>query len=238
MNMNNLIMLFVSLLINAKVYASSVWSTVDDLRSRDTAAVERACQALGIECGLVGPLLVQVLGPCCPRIDLSIFAIAVSWQGPLNGYVILMDSKGRILDKRGVGYIRSLSLRPLQTEDNDCLIIEAITGTGTGMQVSQFYIFSLEKGKFDEVWNGLSYEKSFPLGVAKNQNYEIKGTLNFDDIDNDGVEEMIYTTKRIQYSFEPETRKLVKLKTETKIKVYKLMNGKYVFLKDITDPCK
>lgn len=235
MYMNILLMLIFSILINAHVYASSLWLTVDDLRSRDTAAVERACKRLGIECGLVGPLLVQIIGPCCPETNRSIFVIAVSWEGPVNGYIILVDSKGRILDRRRVGYIKSLSLRPLQIEHNDYLIIEAIEGTGTGMQVNRFYIFSMNRGNFDEVWNGLSYEKSFPLAVAENQNYEIKGTLSFEDMDNDGIEEVIYTTKRIQFSFESKTKKLVKLKTTKEIKAYKLINGKYVFFKDIKD---
>lgn len=154
------LLIFVLILNNAEAYASSIWALIDGLRSEDPVTVEKVCKALKIEeeWGALGPSRVQVLQPCCIKSNNYLFVIAISNEGPLDGYLILLDSKGKILDKRRVGYIKSLALRPSQTIHNDDLVIDAIEAAGTGMEGARFSIFSLTNQKFNELWKDLSYE--------------------------------------------------------------------------------
>ncbi len=227
-----LLIVTIYMLTNSQVYAASVCKIIDDLRSDNSDAVERACKTLKIDCGALGPTKVQVLQPCCTRSGHSFFVIALSFEGPLNGYIVYVNSKGDILDKRSVGHIRSLSLKSFKTIDNDALVIDAIEGSGTGMESDKFYIFSMSNRGLTELWKGVSYEKSF---LSEDWNHEVKGTLNFEDLDNDNIDEIIHRTKHIQYSVDPKTQKLIPVKTEKDAKAYKLSTGKFVFFKDIPE---
>lgn len=230
-----LILLLIATVNIAHGQIASTWTVIDSLRSTDPKMVERASKSLGLERGALGLSKVQVLQPCCSKSSSAIFVIALSWEGPIDGYLVLMDSSGKVVEKQRIGYVKSVSLRPLQSEYNDNLIIDAIKGTGSGIRVDWFYIFSLTNIGFHELWNGLSYDKSFPFDMALGQTYEIKGAIDFDDLNDDGIKELIYSKKKIHYSFDPQTQKLSPSKTEKTIEVYKLENGKYVFMKILAD---
>lgn len=223
--------------------AVSTWTIFDSLRSPDPDIAEKTLKSLGLDKGALGLSKVQVLStrnklflqPCCKKLTQDLFVIAISWEGPYDGYLVLMDSSGNVSGKKRVGYVKSFYLHPLQEDSNDVLVVDAIKGTGTGVEEDQFSVFSIISSGFDDRWNGLSYEKSFPLQVAPDQNYEIKGTLTFDDVNSDGIQEIIHTMKRIQYSFDSNTQKLSPTKVDKETKVYKLENGKYVFMKILAE---
>lgn len=217
-------------LVAIESQAASTFEILEGLRSSDSDIVDKTCKSLGLDRGASGLSKVQVLFPCCAKSDNSLAVLTISWEGPIEGYIILMGPKGNVIDKYIVGYIKNISLYPLHLEFNDDLIIDAIKGTGTGIRIDQFYIFSIVNQRFKELWSELSYEKSFPLAVAKEKNYEINGTLNFEDVDGDGIKEIIYGTKYTKYIFNARSQKLLPSKSERKVKVYKLTEGKYVVL--------
>ena len=215
--------------------AASTLEVLEGLRNANPDIVEKTCKSLGLDRGASGLSKVQVFFPCCAKADNSLAVFSISWEGPTNGYIILMDPKGDVIDKKRVGYIKNISLNPLRPESSDDLIIDAIKGTGTGMRDDLFYIFSISNQGFKELWSELSYEKSFPLAMAKGKNYEIKGTVVFEDIDGDDIKEIIYSTRRTKYHFNVRSQKLLPSKSERKVMVYKLTEGKYFIFKKYLD---
>lgn len=208
-------------------HASKILTVIDDLKSANSDIAEKTCKALKIECGALGPSRVQFFQPFTK--EEHFFVVAVSFESPMNGYIILTDLEGNALDTRRVGYIKSLAFRSLKTLSDDVLVADVIEGTGTGTRSDRYYVYSIINRKLNELWTGESYEKTF---LGEDWNHEIKGTINFEDVDNDRVEEIIYCIEHITYSTESKTQKSVPVKTEKETKIYKLTNGKYMFLKN------
>jgi len=237
MNRFLLIMIFslTGVLIATTGHTASICTIINNLKSGDPVIVENSCKRLGLVRGTLGLSKVQVLHPQLAKRSNSLLIIALSWESPRDGYLILMDSKADVLAQQRVGYIKSLTLRPLQSEGDDKVVIDVITGTGTGMREDQFLIFSITNVGFSKLWAGLSYKKSFPGQLSPESNYEVKGSLRFDDLNEDGVEEIIHTTKRKRYFYDSNLNKLIPLKSQKRTEVYELKEEKYLFLREDMD---
>lgn len=227
----NILFIFVFTVAVTSEAASSAWTISNSLKSGDPATIENICKSLGLPRRSLGLSKVQVLEPHIAKSPTPSVILAISWEGPIDGYVLLLDPSGKVLGKEQVGSLKSLCLRSLERGGSDVLIVDAIKGTGTGTEEDHFRIFSITDKVFIDVWDRLSYEKSFPMQAAPDQNYEVKASMHFDDINNDGIQEIIYTSKKLQYSFDSRTQKLLPGKVEQLTEVYVLEKGKYV-LKD------
>jgi hypothetical protein len=228
-----LILTFSIVFIATTGHGASICSIISSLRSQDPVIVENSCKRLGLVRGALGLSKVQVLHPYFTKSSRFLFIIALSWEGPRDGYLILMDLKGNLLAQQKVGYIKSVSLRPLQIDGDDNLVVDVIRGMGTGVREDQFIILSITNFGFRNLWVGLSYEKSFPGQLSQHNNYELKGFLRFDDLNNDGLQEVIYSAKRIEYTFDSLTKKLIPFKIKERTEVYGLKEGKYLFLREM-----
>jgi hypothetical protein len=224
----NFVIIVIVLLVTKYGYSASLWTIIDDLKSTDTSRVEKTCKSLGLERGALGLSTVRFLEPWYGKSTQTLSIISVSWEGPFDGYLILIDSSEKVLQRLRTGYVKSIELRPLRKDGNDILIVDTIKGTGTGYRQDQLKIIKITRNGFVDIWNGISFEKSFPLQIADDQNYEIKGSINFDDLNNDGVQEMLYTITQTHFFFDPQNHKLSQGKTEKIKKVYRLVNDKYV----------
>ena len=212
--------------------SASDCSIIDNLSSKEPSIVEKTFQSFTLERGILGLSGIRFLYPWIIESDKRLLVTAISWEGPYDGYIILIDSVGNVLDKKRVGYIKYVSLRANKIGGNDILVLDA-KSSGTGFEQDHYMIFAISSNRFDNIWNELSYEKSFPLNLAPDQNYEIKSSLDFDDVNNDGIQEILYTMTKLKYSFNTYTKKLSPGKTEKTTKVYKLVNGKYILDKGI-----
>lgn len=210
--------------------ADSICGIIDELQKKDSFVVEKLCKTLGFKRGALGlsDIKGMLLSPNGANFYLQV--LSVCWEGPTDGYLVLIDSKGNVLDKMDIGYIKSLSLRPLLKEHTDNLIVETIAGSGTGIRKDNIEVFCVNKGRFVLIWSGLGYEKSFPRGMAPNDNYEIFGNIYFSDLNNDGIEEMIYLKKIIEYYYDSDKKELMPSKTKEEKELYEWKDdiGKYV----------
>lgn len=209
--------------------AIPVEKIIENLKSEDVQLVEDTCKMLQVPRGALGLSNTQLLHLALPKFEMPFYILAISWEGPLDGYLILINSDGRPIKQQRVGYIKKILFISLSDKGNkDVCVVDAITGTGTGVRLDELHIITVDNLNFRNLWIGVSYERSFPLLVAPNDNYEIEGTLNFDDINHDGVKELIYNTKQIHYSYDPESEQLAPVKTEDKTEIYKLVGEKFL----------
>lgn len=213
---------------------ASSWSVVDVLNSKNPEKVDSQLKVLGFERGVAGFSKVQILLPHVSGSNNALCLLAVSWEGPYEGYLALIDSGGKVIGRARVGYVKSICLRALRESGDDVVLVDAIRGTGSGVREDRFNIFTISPKRLGEVWNDLSYYKSFPLGMAPEDNYEILGAMSFEDINNDGIYELIYTAKKIKYLYDIKSKKLSRdgvSKVSTKL--FKLADGHYKFWKEI-----
>lgn len=95
----------------------TVYTITDNLRSQNEDLVETTCKKLGLERGSFGLEKVQLLSPSSEIASRSLFIIGLFWEGPRDGYLILMDKDKNVIDKMRVGYIKQLSLVQLKKAD-------------------------------------------------------------------------------------------------------------------------
>jgi hypothetical protein len=216
---------------NARGDEVSLWTIVNSLRSGDAERIEKSCKLLSLEPRAIGLKKVQLVQPSFGKSLQTDYVVSISWEGPYDGYLVVVDKDARVLGTKSVGYVKSICLRPLRQGDHDVLVIDAIRGVGTGIRQDQFGVLAITEKGFDVLWEGLSYERSFPYQAAPDENYEIKCALTFEDIDKDGVDEILYHVKTVRYSYDSRTHELSRKREENETKVYKLVEGKYVLLK-------
>ncbi|NIR17922.1 MAG: hypothetical protein GWN86_30090 [Desulfobacterales bacterium] len=206
------------------VFASLI---VDSLRSGDPSAIERACKALGVECAAPGFAGVRVILPCCSEKLRPLTLIGISFEDPVDGYLLLISDSGKVIDKKRVGYIKALGARSLLSGDEDAVVVDSKVGAGTGFAESRFTVFGLSEKGFEELWQGASRVSSFPLLAEPAENYELSGLLGFEDADGDGVFEILYTNIKKKYSYDKKREKLLPGDIEEVTVIYKLIDGKY-----------
>lgn len=211
---------------------NSIWAIVDSLRSNDPNKIEKACRLLGLERGAVGLSKIQFLQPSVRRSLPTNYIITICWEARVDGYLMIVDSRGKVLARKSVGFIKSTCLRSLKEGGDDVLVIDAIRGTGTGVREDRFSIVAVSNKGLDVLWEGLSYRQTFLRQLAPDKNHETKCSITFEDIDGDGIDEIIYEIKRIKYSYNSETHRLLPEGEEKTTEVYKLIGGKYEFLKE------
>jgi len=216
--------LFISIfMLAATGRTESVFTIIDNLRSQDDDLVEATCKKLGLDRGAILLAKVQLLSPNVESTSRSLFIIGISWEGPSDGCLIIMDKDGNIIDKKDLGYIKQLSLIQLMKADvNDFLLVDSIQGTGTGMELDQYTVLSITNKGFLKLWNGTSYEKSVPGVVAPEANYVIKAFVTFEDIDDDGTLELIYQKKIVKYRYLPKTKQFKAEPTIKGTEIFKL----------------
>lgn len=203
--------------------AETACTIIDNLRSQDENLVEATCKKLGLDRGVIGLVKVQLISPSSETASKSFFIIGISWEGPNDGYLIPMNKDGNVINKTSVGYIKQLSLVQLQKGNvEDLLLIDAIKGTGTGMREDHYNILSIANKGFLKLWDVVSYEVSAPGSVAPDDNYEITTSVAFEDIDNDGILELIYQKKLVKYRYLPEKDQFKAEPASTRTKIYKL----------------
>ncbi len=211
--------------------AETACTIIDNLRSQDENLVEATCKKLGLEEGALLLEKVQLLSPSSETVGRSLFIVGLSWEGPNTGYLILMNKEGNVIDKTRVGFIKKLTLISLKKEGDDFVLVDAIKGTGTGIREDHYNILSIANKGFLKLWDVVSYEMSAPGSVAPDDNYDIKASVEFEDIDNDGILELIYQKKLVKYQYLPKTEQLKTVSTSKKTEIYKLrkINNKQQF---------
>jgi hypothetical protein len=217
--------LFILLVTGAQA-SNKICPLIDSLKGDDFSTLENIKKTLGVDEALT-PTKIQVIKPFVEKVGSDLFIFALSYEGPLHGYIVLTNSDGDILDKQKVGYIKSISLHSSENDTDDRLIIDATTGIGTGTRSDYFYIFSIDN-KFKELWKALSYQRYMYPVVTKTKSYEIFGNFQLDSIGNDKDEEIVYTKKYIEYFWDEKLQEFKQIKSETENKTYKFIDGKYV----------
>ena len=204
------------------------------LSSENISVVDKTLKYLGIEQGIIGGFKrFQVLQPSIGRSTPS-YIFGLSWV-PYKGYILLMDSAGSILGKREVGYLKSVGLRQLEQSGDDAVVAETIFGTGTGFEDDHYYIFKVKKEGLFQAWEAISYKNVYLLGANPNENFEIAASIRFEDLNNDGIDELIYNIYETRYLYNLKTQKLSVARTERSTKVYTLKDNKYVFWKELKE---
>jgi hypothetical protein len=225
------IILIAFFIFAALAYAETALTIIGSLRSQDENLVEATCKKLGLERGAIGLEKVHLLSPSFETTNKSLFIVGLSWEGPNNGYLILMDKDGTVIGKTRVGYIKQLTLISLKKEGDDYVLVDAIKGTGTGVREDHYNILSVTHKGFSKLWDAVSYEMSAPGSFAPDDNYEIKTSVKFEDIDNDNILELIYQKKLVKYQYLPQKDELKAGSTSKRTEIYKLrkINNKLQF---------
>ncbi len=222
-------------ILAATGHGETVCTIINNLKNQDDDLVEATCKKLGLERGVIGLEKVQLLSPCFEIAGRSLFIVGLSWEGPIDGYLILLDKDGNVIDKSRVGYIGQLSLAQLKQEDlDDFLLVDAIKGTGAGMRVDQYTIIAITNKGFLKLWEGLSYERSAPGLSASDDNYEMNASVTFEDIDKDGNLELLYHKKIVKYRYLREKKRFKAEPSYQKTEIYKLKKTskqEYIFEK-------
>lgn len=236
-------MFIASKLQGASADKLSVLDIMKMIKSDDSMLFNKACDYLTIdysdksnhEC-ISGFDKVQLLMPVLSD-NKSIYIIAISWENPTNSYLIILNRDGKVLQKIKIGYIKSIMLIQLRNDNyNDTLVIEANVGTGTGINIDKYYIYTMNSQSFKEIWQGLSNDTEWPGEIAPLENYISKGVIYFDDIDDDGIRELGYEYKKTQYIYNKGNNKWVPKDSESRMEIYKFRNGKYVLSNNQAKP--
>jgi hypothetical protein len=90
----------------------------------------------------------------------------VGYGGPPDGFAILTDKSGRAVSTIAVGLPESWTLKRIDS-DAAVVVVEAVTGTGTGVRQDDFHVLSIERGKLKELWKGLSYRRDSAPGRGR-----------------------------------------------------------------------
>lgn len=207
---------------------------VEALSSGDFSVVDNTLKYLGYEQGIGGGFKrFQVLQPSMRR-SAPFYIFGLSWI-PYKGHIVLMDSAGNILGKREVGYIKSVCLRQLEESGDDVLVVDAIFGTGTGFEEDHYYVFKVRKEGLLQAWEAISYKNVYLLAANPKENFEITASIRFEDLNNDGIDEVIYSIHETRYLYNLKTQKLSVMKTKRSTRAYVLKDDKYVFWKELKE---
>lgn len=87
----------------------------------------------------------------------------VGYGGPPDGFAILTDKSGRTVSSVAVGLPESWTIRRIGS-NAAVVVIEAVTGTGTGVRQDDFHVLSVEHDQLKELWKGLSYRRDSAPG--------------------------------------------------------------------------
>ena len=82
----------------------------------------------------------------------------VGYDGPPGGFAILADKSGRVVSSVAFGLPESWTIKRTGS-DVAVVVVEATTGTGTGVRQDDFHVLSVEHGHLKEIWRGLSYRR-------------------------------------------------------------------------------
>lgn len=214
--------------------AETVCAIIDNLRSKNEDLVDATCKKLGLERGSIILVKVELISPHIKTATESFFIIGISWAGPNDGYLILMNKDGNILHKKRVGRINQLTLKQLQVGGDDFLLVDSNYRSGTGTKLDQYNIFSINNQGFLKVWDGVSNERESPGLLAPEDNFDIKALVGFEDIDNDGNLELLYYKRIVKYRFNEEKNKFIAEPASQKTEIYKLKKGdthRYIYEK-------
>jgi len=90
----------------------------------------------------------------------------VGYGGPPDGFVILTDKSGIATSSVAIGLPESWTVKRIES-DAPVLIVEAVTGTGTGVRQDDFHVISIKGGQLRLLWKGLSYRRDMPPGSGR-----------------------------------------------------------------------
>lgn len=205
--------------------ASSVLDTVIKLNEHNDKIVENICSELGLERSVLGLSKVQLIIPYRQG-EVPFFVLGISWDGRYDGNILLLNSNGDVLYRERVGYIKSIAAIDINDDYKEEVLIDSIKGTGTGVSDENYTLFMIENSKLHKIWSELSYKCEFPGIVAKEDNYEKKGTIWFGEPkpdDNNRYKKIEYSVDTIEYRVEsPSDILSVKsIKKEKEIYIFK-----------------
>jgi len=187
-----IVLLFVTFATNARSEVSAVTHILTSLGSSKETVVDKTIKSLGIERGIRGGFeKFQVLQPSQ---DSNLYIIALSWNPP-DGYLLLLNSEGRVLSKMKTGLIKSISLSELtRGERGDLIVIDCITDYGSSYNKDMYRIYSIKGDELHMIWEGIS-----SLSDIYVQNNEITGLLKLISSGDSTYLHYYFTTKRYAY---------------------------------------
>lgn len=228
----SVLLIYLTVITNVKGETLLPENIIASLRSDNVTIVDKTLKLLGFEHGMSGGFSrFQVLQPWIEKTN-RLFIFGLSWSR-YDGYLVLLNSEGSIFGKYRVGYIKSISLRQVKEEGDDVIIVDTIAGTGSGIREDRYYIFTINNGALNKIWEGLSYKHEFPMAASPEGNIKITTSINFEDLDNDNTYELIYTINETKYFYNSKTNELSIIKTVKSSKVYIFKNNKYIFSKNL-----
>jgi len=209
-----------------KANADSIIESVIHLNEKDTTS-NIICEKLGLTKCLLGLSKIQLM--CPSRISEDIlFVLGISWEGPKDGILLLQNKNGNVLSKIKTGYIKSIGFFDVDGDNYDEILVDSVNGVGTGYREDIFSVILIDNSRLNVIWSELSYKKSFPGLLARDENYVIKGMVRFDDVDNQNAKRIVYYKEIIEYDIDPSSGiKSVKSIKKTRV-TYVNKEGSYM----------
>jgi hypothetical protein len=195
---------------------------IDSLRSDNPKIVDATIKSLGIEKGVSGGFKkCQVVQPWVGRSNNS-FVLALSWDPP-DGYIIYLDSSGRIVSKVRSGYIKGIGLHEKdQLRVVDLIIVDGRVGYGSGFIEDRFQIFAIDKEGLNKIWEGISYLEDIYM-----QGKTVDGIIGFEPSSNNTYD-LKYDYKVKRYDYNKDTKEFVVEQIETFSNTYTMENDKFI----------
>jgi hypothetical protein len=91
----------------------------------------------------------------------SIQWLGVTWWGPEDGALFVLDCLGNLITGLGIGAVSSLSRFSQNLNLKNAAIVEYTSNTGTGYRLRKVAIFNFDNSKVNKIWEHDLYESIF-----------------------------------------------------------------------------
>lgn len=75
----------------------------------------------------------------------------------LNGYLLLFSKEGKLVSSVETGEATSIQVCDLDEDGTDELVLDEVTGRGTGLLTREFHLYQLSDRGMKDLWHGTSY---------------------------------------------------------------------------------
>jgi hypothetical protein len=102
---------------------------------------------------------------------------SLSWGGPSDGALVVMDCDGQFLHLAEVGYVFRLEEQDASGDGNNQLVVDHQTGQGTGWIQRQVTVYDVVRDTLSVLWSGITIEDSYQS--AEVGSYHVHASVSF-----------------------------------------------------------